>query len=89
MTLRDLRPDKVAIVRRVGGERAIRRRLIDMGVTPGTYVFVRKMAPFGDPMQINLRGFELTLRMSEAALIGVVPVERGEDTYGLHNRADR
>lgn len=51
----------------VAGEGAIRRRLFDMGVTPGTDVLLRKKAPLGDPLEITLRGYELTLRKTEAA----------------------
>lgn len=51
----------------VNGEGAIRRRLFDMGVTPGAEVYLRKRAPLGDPIEINIRGYELTLREKEAA----------------------
>ncbi len=51
----------------VNGEGAIRRRLFDMGITPGAEIFLRKKAPLGDPIEISLRGYELTLRKSEAA----------------------
>jgi Fe2+ transport system protein FeoA len=51
----------------VAGEGALRRRLFDMGVTPGTDILLRKKAPLGDPLEITLRGYELTLRKSEAA----------------------
>ena len=54
---------------KVNGEGAIRRRLFDMGVTPGADVYFRKKAPLGDPIEITLRGYELTLRKSEAALV--------------------
>lgn len=53
----------------VGGEGKLRRRLLDMGVTPGAKIYLRKKAPLGDPIEINLRGYELTLRKSEAELI--------------------
>ncbi|NCA92090.1 ferrous iron transport protein A [bacterium] len=54
------------IIKNVAGEGAIRRRLFDMGITPGTEILLRKKAPLGDPIEINLRGYELTLRRSEA-----------------------
>ncbi len=54
------------IIVSVAGEGAIRRRLFDMGITPGTEIILRKKAPLGDPLEINLRGYELTLRRSEA-----------------------
>ena len=53
----------------VNGECALRRRLFDMGVTPGAEILLRKKAPFGDPYEITIRGYELTLRKSEAACI--------------------
>ena len=55
----------------VNGEGAIRRRLFDMGITPGAEVYLRKKAPLGDPIEISLRGYELTLRKSEAANVEV------------------
>lgn len=54
-------------VKAVNGEGAIRRRLFDMGITPGAEVYLRKKAPLGDPIEIALRGYELTLRKAEAA----------------------
>jgi Fe2+ transport system protein FeoA len=53
----------------VKGEGAVRRRLFDMGVTPGAEIYLRKKAPFGDPLEVNLRGYELTLRKAEAACV--------------------
>lgn len=55
----------------VRGEGAVRRRLFDMGITPGAEIYLRKKAPFGDPIEISLRGYELTLRKSEAANVEV------------------
>lgn len=57
------------VIKSVGGEGLLRRRLFDMGVTPGAEVFLRKKAPLGDPLEINLRGYELTVRKSEAEKI--------------------
>ncbi len=57
------------VIKNVGGEGRIRRRLFDMGVTPGTGVYLRKCAPLGDPIEITLRGYELTLRKSEAECV--------------------
>ncbi len=57
------------IVKKVEGEPKIRRRLFDMGLTPGAEVFLRKKAPLGDPLQITVRGYELTLRKNEAEFI--------------------
>ena len=56
---------------KVNGDGAIRRRLFDMGVTPGADVMLRKKAPLGDPIEVNLRGYELTLRKAEAACVEV------------------
>ena len=55
----------------VNGEGAIRRRLFDMGITPGVEVYLRKKAPLGDPIEISLRGYELTLRKAEASLVEI------------------
>lgn len=60
-----------ATVIAVNGEGAIRRRLFDMGITPGVGVYLRKKAPLGDPIEISLRGYELTLRKAEASLVEV------------------
>ncbi len=57
------------IILSVEGEKRIRRRLFDMGVTPGTEILLRKKAPLGDPIEISIRGYELTLRNAEAACI--------------------
>ena len=60
-----------ATVTAVNGEGAVRRRLFDMGITPGAEVYLRKKAPLGDPIEISLRGYELTLRKSEASNVEV------------------
>lgn len=57
------------VIKTVAGEGRIRRRLFDMGVTPGAEVLLRKKAPLGDPLEITIRGYELTLRKSEAACV--------------------
>jgi ferrous iron transport protein B len=78
-TLESLEPGQSGIILTVGNERgAVKRRLIDMGLTPGTAVTVKKLAPFGDPIEINLRGYELSLRKADAAFItlGQIPPER-------------
>ena len=62
LTLKDIKPGQTTIVLDILGEGTLRKRLIDMGVTPGVKVFVRKIAPLGDPIEINLRGYELSLR---------------------------
>lgn len=57
------------VVKSVTGEGKIRRRLLDMGITPGVEVLLRKKAPLGDPIEISIRGYELTLRKTEAACV--------------------
>ena len=70
--LSDMTIGESGVITEVGGEGRIRRRLFDMGVTPGADVFLRKKAPLGDPYEVTLRGYELTLRKTEAEN---VPVE--------------
>jgi len=71
MTLNKLPIGKSAIITRVGGEGALRLRLLDMGLIPKTRVSVRKIAPLGDPIEIDIRGYELTLRIEDAKNIEV------------------
>ncbi|HIY77701.1 MAG TPA: ferrous iron transport protein A [Candidatus Borkfalkia excrementavium] len=67
--LNEFVPGEKGVVRRIEGEGKIRRRLFDMGVTPGAEIMLRKLAPLGDPVEVNLRGYELTLRKSEASCV--------------------
>ena len=71
MTLDRLGIGNSGVIRVVGGEGALRRRLLDMGLTPGTRVMVRKVAPMGDPIELHLRGYELTLRLEDAREIEI------------------
>ena len=71
MTLDQLAVGKTGIISTVGGEGALRRRLLDMGLTPKTRVMIRKVAPMGDPIEIHLRGYELTIRLEDAQKIGI------------------
>ena len=73
--LNELSVGQRGVVKIVVGEGRIRRRLFDMGVTPGTEIYLRKVAPLGDPIEINLRGYELTLRKTEAEHV-VMEVKR-------------
>jgi Fe2+ transport system protein FeoA len=75
-TLAELEIGGRAIVAKVHGEGAIRRRLFDMGITPGAEVYLRKKAPLGDPIEIALRGYELTLRKSEAANVEISAITK-------------
>lgn len=75
MNLNQYKPGESGVVEAVGGEGALRRRLLDMGLTPGTRISVRKVAPFGDPMELHLRGYELTLRGEDARNIKMKKAE--------------
>ncbi len=68
-TLDDFKIGETGLIKKVDGEGRIRRRLFDMGVTPGATVYLRKKAPLGDPLEVTIRGYELTLRKSEAKLV--------------------
>ncbi len=70
-TLKEIAIGGTAHVVKLHGEGAIKRRLMDMGITRGTEIYVRKVAPLGDPIEINLRGYELTLRREDARMIEV------------------
>ena len=76
LNLNELKPSRSAVVESVGGEGALRQHFLDMGVIPGTEVTVVKLAPMGDPMELRIHGYELTLRLSEAEKIGVVPLDQ-------------
>ena len=65
---------ETGLIKKVEGEGRLRRRLFDMGVTPGATVYLRKKAPLGDPLEVTIRGYELTLRKTEAQLV-VLEVE--------------
>lgn len=65
-TLRELHPGEECLVTQVTGEGAVRRRLFDMGITPGAKIILRKTAPFGDPIEITVRGYQLSIRKAEA-----------------------
>ncbi len=70
-TLKDIKPGETVTVRRLQGEGAVKRRLMDMGITKNTSVFVRKVAPLGDPVEVTVRGYELSLRKNDAQMIEV------------------
>ncbi len=70
-TLKDVKIGKTVNVVKVHGEGALRRRIMDMGITKGVEIYVRKVAPLGDPIEINLRGYELSLRKDDAQMVEV------------------
>lgn len=71
-TLRDIGIGETATVRKLKGEGALKRHIMDMGITKGVEVYVRKVAPLGDPIEVTVRGYELSLRKSEAENVLVV-----------------
>ncbi|MDO5318132.1 MAG: FeoA family protein [bacterium] len=71
-TLNDIEIGGRAVIARLHGEGAVRRRILDMGLVKGTEVLVRKVAPIGDPIELTVRGYELSIRKDEAAMIEVV-----------------
>ncbi len=78
MTLNQLNVGQSAVITSVGGQGVLRRRLLDMGLTPKTKVMMRKVAPLGDPMELYLRGYELTLRAQEAKEIQIAVLNMEE-----------
>ncbi len=72
--LSEFKVGETGLIKKVEGEGRVRRRLFDMGVTPGATCYLRKKAPLGDPIEVNLRGYELTLRKDEAQYV-IVEVE--------------
>ena len=70
-TLKDVKVGENATVVKLRGEGAVKRRIMDMGITKGTEVFVRKVAPLGDPMEVTVRGYELSLRKADTEMIEV------------------
>lgn len=70
-TLRDVKIGETVAVKKLHGEGAIKRRIMDMGITKGTEVFIRKVAPLGDPMEVTVRGYELSLRKADTDIIEV------------------
>ncbi len=68
-TLKDARIGATVTVKKVSGEGALRRRIMDMGITKGVEIYVRKVAPLGDPIEVMVRGYELSLRKADAEMI--------------------
>ena len=70
-TLKDVKVGETATVVKLHGEGPVKRRIMDMGITKGVEIFVRKVAPLGDPMEMNVRGYELSVRRADAEMIEV------------------
>ncbi|MCI7027451.1 MAG: ferrous iron transport protein A [Clostridiales bacterium] len=70
-TLKDVKVGETVVIEKLHGEGALKRRVMDMGLTKGTEVYVRKVAPLGDPMELTVRGYELSVRRADAELIEV------------------
>lgn len=77
-SLRDLKPGQSAVVTRMDTQGALKRRFIDMGITPGVRIYIRKVAPLGDPIEIHLRGYNLSIRKADAQNIKVMWQEGGD-----------
>jgi ferrous iron transport protein A len=71
-TLQDARVGESVTVARLHGEGAVKRRIMDMGITKGVEIYVRKVAPLGDPMELTVRGYELSVRKADAGMIEIV-----------------
>ena len=87
MTLKDLEIGKSAVIRQVGGKGALRQHFLDMGIIPGAEVTVVKLAPMGDPMEVQVHGYELTLRLAEAEQIAVAPIGQRSRSHVGADRA--
>ena len=86
MTLKDLKVGESAVITKIGGEGALRQHFLDMGVIPGAEVTVVKFAPMGDPMELQIHGYELTLRLADAAQIDIEPIK---ERSNKHDRIEK
>ena len=86
MTIKDLKPGESARVLTVGGEGALRQHFLDMGVIPGAELTAVKLAPMGDPMELRIHGYELTLRLADGEKIGVEPIEKAAEEASAARR---
>jgi ferrous iron transport protein A len=71
MTLRDVKVGQTVVVKKLTGEGPVKRRIMDMGITKGVTVYIRKVAPLGDPVEVTVRGYELSVRKADAEMIEV------------------
>lgn len=78
-TLRDAIVGRYYIVKKINGSGPLKRRIMDMGITKNAEIYIRKVAPLGDPVQINIRNYELSIRKADAELISVEEIEKKED----------
>lgn len=69
--LKDCKPSKTVVVKKITGAGATKRRIMDMGITKGVEIHIRKVAPLGDPIELNIRGYELSVRKQDAQMIEV------------------
>ena len=89
MTLKDLEIGKSAVIKSVGGKGALRQHFLDMGMIPGAEVTVVKFAPMGDPMELQVHGYELTLRLAEAEQIEIEQIPRRSRSHkGIESLSD-
>ena len=79
MTLRELKIGQSAVIKKVGGQGSLRQHFLDMGVIPGAEITLEKYAPMGDPMELRIHGYELTLRLSDAEKIEIAPAKGTEE----------
>ncbi|MBE6120329.1 MULTISPECIES: FeoA family protein [Faecalicoccus] len=70
-TLKDCKPSETVFVKKITGTGAVKRRIMDMGITKGVEIHIRKVAPLGDPIELNIRGYELSVRKQDAQMIEV------------------
>lgn len=70
-TLKDVKVGSTVTVKKIAGEGPVKRRIMDMGITRGVHVYVRKVAPLGDPVEVTVRGYELSIRKADAEIIEV------------------
>lgn len=71
MVLKDVKIGQTVIVKKITGQGPVKRRIMDMGITKGTEIYVRKVAPLGDPIELTIRGYELSIRKADAEMIEV------------------
>ncbi|MCR5400916.1 MAG: ferrous iron transport protein A [Treponema sp.] len=75
MTLREVKTGQTVVVEKLNGEGAVKRRIMDMGITKGVEIYVRKVAPLGDPVEVTVRGYELSVRKADAEMVQVIAGE--------------